>query len=129
MVNKDFLRLYTDPSLGHFAMDDAPEAWLNHPKSVVTSEHIEHIMNTGGLFDVMAAVRHPSATEEQITKGLNDHRSPVRREAAKNPNATKEHLINAYSDESHDGYGNMSVRNAAIANPNFLKYFPTGMPS
>jgi hypothetical protein len=84
-MNKFTLKYATEGK--HWNLEDA----LNDKSSAVRS----------------AAIQHPKATPEHISKDLDDKESSVRSSAIHHPKATPEHISKALDDE------NWYVRNAA----------------
>lgn len=88
------------------------------------NEHdVSYALSTKNIGLGVAALQQPTVTSKHISTALSN-KSPlaefVRAEAARHPIATKEHLTTALSDSSH------IVREAAIQNPNYKKFFPKG---
>jgi hypothetical protein len=96
-------------ALGHHSIDVRVAA-ISHPNA--THEHITKALADGNPLVRVNAIRHPNATHEHITKALADAQPPVRDAAISHPNATYEHITKALAD------GSAPIRGSAVSHPN-----------
>ena len=107
-VSKDQIdRVFKKDSRYAFNRDDDRNAdmrlhILNHIKdSRVSPEHIEStITHPYGVSWMEAAMSHPSATHDQISRGLNHSNEHVNMAAATNPNLSSKHVDDVLDDPS-----------------------------